>query len=588
MRSVFRRLHLATLAIGVALACAGGRLVVKGAAHEATAPAPYRDKFAVATENGMATRVGIEALRSGANAVDTAIAVAFALGVVQPASSGIGGGGFALVWDASQRKMTALDFREVGPGALDPAALEYRPKPPVATGRGAMIGVPGEIAGLYELHRRFGRRSFADDVAPAVALAENGYAASDHLARLALAYHAQINWSAQLHALFKPTDWAVGTGHRIVNHDLGRTLARIGAEGPKAFYDGNVAEEMVRAARAAGGTLSRADLRAYRSIEREPLKVNWEGHTVYTMPPPSAGGLLLAETLGMFSKADLEPLGLGTGAYDHLLAETFRGAIVDRMRAIGDPAFVDNNVSALMERVRLLDRRAHIALDQTRPSPKFFLQEHGTTHFIVVDAQGNVVSLTTTINDAFGAMVSTETTGVILNNELDDFATKAVTTMLRTGSETPESTVPETSTAAPGPNEPRAFARPTSSMTPTIAFKDGLPVLAVGGSGGLRIATGVTQAFLARTVFHETVERCVAGGRIHTPADEGPPQMPVIELDEDAPDALVQDLRSRGEIVRVVPNYSGIQMVAIDRGPGGATNITAASDPRKGGVARVE
>ena len=140
----------------------------------------------------------------------------------------------------------------------------------------------------------------------------------------------------------------------------------------------------------------------------------------------------------------------------------------------------------------------------------------------------------------------------------------------------------------PGPNEPRAFARPTSSMTPTIAFKDGLPVLAVGGSGGLRIATGVTQAFLARTVFHETVEKCVAGGRIHTPADEGPPQMPVIELDEDAPDALVQDLRSRGEIVRVVPNYSGIQMVAIDRGPGGATNITAASDPRKGGVARVE
>src|SRR5260370_37785197 len=147
MLSVFRRLHLATLAVGVALACAGGRLVVKGAAHEAPAPAPYRDKFAVATENGMATRVGIEALRSGANAVDTAIAVAFALAVVQPASSGIGGGGFALVWDASQRKMTALDFREAPPGALDPAALEYRPKAPVASGRGRLIGVPGKVPG---------------------------------------------------------------------------------------------------------------------------------------------------------------------------------------------------------------------------------------------------------------------------------------------------------------------------------------------------------------------------------------------------------------------------------------------------------
>jgi len=588
MRSAFRRLHLLPLALAVALACAGGRVIIRGAAREPAEPAAYRDKFAVATENGMATRVGIEALRSGANAVDTAIAVAFALGVVQPASSGIGGGGFALVWDASRRKVTALDFREVAPGGLDPAALEYRPKPPVVTGRGAMIGVPGEVAGLAELHRRFGRRSFAEDVAPAVALAENGYGVSDHLARLALAYHAQINWSSELHALFKPTGWAVGTGRHVVNRDLGRTLARIGSEGPRAFYEGNVADEMVRAARRTGGFLSAVDLRAYRPVEREPLKVTWEGHTVYTMPPPSAGGLLLAETLGMFSKADLEPLELGSGTYDHLLAETFRGAIVDRMRAIGDPAFVNNDISALMERMRLLERRAQIALDRTRPSPKFVLQEHGTTHFIVVDAQGNVVSLTTTINDAFGSMVSTETTGVILNNELDDFTTKAVTAMLTTGAAPPESMVPETSTAAQGPNEPRPFARPTSSMTPTIAFRDGLPVLAVGGSGGLRIATGVTQAFLARTVFQRPVAECVSAGRFHTPADEGPPQSAVLELDDDAPDGLVQDLKSRGEIVRLVPNYSGVQMVAIDRGPGGSVHISAASDPRKGGFARVE
>jgi gamma-glutamyltranspeptidase/glutathione hydrolase len=345
---------------------------------------------------------------------------------------------------------------------------------------------------------------------------------------------------------------------------------------------------MVRAARRTGGFLSLDDLRAYRPIEREPLKVTWEGHTVYTMPPPSAGGLLLAETLGMFAKADLEPLGLGSGAYDHLLAETFRGAIVDRMRAIGDPAFVNTDVSALMERMRLLDRRAHIALDRTRPSPKLFLQEHGTTHFIIVDAEGNIVSLTTTINNAFGAMVSTETTGVILNDELDDFATKAVTAMLTTGAVPPESRVPETSTAAQGPNEPRPFARPTSSMTPTIAFRDGLPVLAVGGSGGLRIATGVTQAFLARTVFQRSVADSVAAARVHTPTDEGPPQTPILELDEDAPEGLVQDLKNRGELVRMVPNYSAVQMVSIERGANGSLHISAASDPRKGGVARVE
>jgi gamma-glutamyltranspeptidase/glutathione hydrolase len=553
-----------------------------------------RDRFAVATENATATRVGIEALRSGANAVDTAIAIALTLGVVQPASSGIGGGGFALVWDAAQRKVTALDFREVAPGSLDPAALEYRPKTPIPTGRGRLIGVPGEVAGLTELHRRFGRRSFAEDAAPAIDIAANGYYASDHLARLALAYHAQLNWSEPLRQLFKPDGWAVGVGRRIVNAELAGTLRRIAEQGPRAFYEGSVAAEMVDAAQSAGGFLTAQDLRAYRPVEREPLKVTWEGHTVYTMPPPSAGGLLLAETLGMFGKADLEPLQLASGAYNHLLAETFRGAIADRMRAIGDPAFVKTNVSALMEKVRLLDRRAHIALDRTRPLPKVFIQEHGTTHFVVVDTQGNVVSLTTTINDAFGSMVGTDTTGVILNNELDDFTTKAASALFATGAGTTASRVPETSTGTEGPNEPRPFARPTSSMTPTIAFQDGLPVLVVGGSGGLRIATGVTQAFLARTVFQRPVVECVSMSRFHTPTDEVPsagPVLvagPVLELDENVPDAVVQDLKSRGEVVRVVPNYSAVQMVAIERGAGGAVHISAASDPRKGGVARVE
>jgi gamma-glutamyltranspeptidase/glutathione hydrolase len=492
------------------------------------------------------------------------------------------------VWDAHRRKVTALDFREVAPGSLDPAVLEYRPRVPVATGRGRMIGVPGEVEGLFELHRRFGRRSFADNAAPAVALAEQGYHVSDHLARLALAYHAQLNWSPQLHALFMPDGWAVGVGRRIVNRALAQTLRRLGTEGRKAFYEGNVALEMAQAAEETGGFLAPADLRAYRSIEREPLKVNWEGNTVYTMPPPSAGGLLLAETLGMFGKADLEQLHLGTGAYNHLLAETFRGAIVDRMRAIGDPAFVKTDVAALMEKVRLLDRRAQIALDRTRPAPRFFLREHGTTHFVVIDEEGNVVSMTTTINDAFGATVSTATTGVILNNELDDFSTKATTTLMATGAGASASEVPEASSGMEGPNEPRPFARPTSSMTPTLVFRDGLPVLALGGSGGLRIATGVTQVLLARMVFRCSVIDCVAMPRIHTPVDELPAGGPILELDEGTRDGVVQDLKARGETVRLLPNYSAVQMIAIERGERGALHMSAGADPRKGGLALVE
>jgi gamma-glutamyltranspeptidase/glutathione hydrolase len=587
MRLPISRLHLVPIVLGIALLAAAAPRPLRGRTSNASIAA-YRDSFAVATESAAATRVGIEALRGGAHAVDAAIAVALALGVVQPASSGIGGGGFALVWDAHQRKVTALDFREVAPGALDPAALEYRPRPAAATGRGRFIGVPGEVEGLLELHRRFGRRSLAEDAAAAIALAENGYYTSNHLARLALAYHAELNWSEPLHALFKPNDWAVGVGRRIVNPALGRTLRRIASEGRRAFYDGSIALEMVQAARATGGFLGLEDLHAYRAIEREPLKVSWEGSTVYTMPPPSAGGLLLAETLGTFSRADLESLQLGTGAYDHLLAETFRGAIVDRMRAIGDPDFVPTDVAALMEKVRLLDRRAHIALDRTRPAPKFFLEEHGTTHFIVIDGEENIVSMTSTINDAFGAKVSTATTGVVLNNELDDFSTKATAMLVSTGARASASEVPEESSGAAGPNEPRPFARPTSSMTPTLVFRDGQPIVALGGSGGLRIATSITQALLARMVFQLSAADCVAAPRLHTPVDEVPAGEPVLELDEGVPDAVVQDLRSRGEAVKLVPNYSAVQMIAIDRGRGGAVHMSAAADPRKGGVALVE
>jgi gamma-glutamyltranspeptidase/glutathione hydrolase len=595
MSAARRRLYLLPLVLCTALAGAGARVAWRGFDDHVPLPRAHVDHYAVATENATATRVGIEALRSGANAVDAAISIALTLGVVQPASSGIGGGGFALVWDAAQRKVTALDFREVAPGAIDPSELEYRPKEVIQSGRGRMIGVPGEVAGLAELHRRFGRRSFAEDAAPAIAVAEQGYATSDHLARLAVAFHAQINYSHPLKALFKPDGYAVGVGRRIVNRDLAATLRRIGAEGPKAFYEGEVAAEIVKAARETGSSMSLGDLRAYRPVEREPLKVEWEDHTVFTMPPPSAGGLLLAETLGMFGKADLEPLGFGSGAYNHLLAETFRGAIVDRMRAIGDPGFVKTDVSALVSQGRLRNRRAEIARDRTRATPRFVLREHGTAHFVVVDAAGNVVSLTTTINDAFGSLVSTETTGVILNDELDDFTTKAAAAAFQANAaRTPESLsdapsnaskVPASSTDTAGPNQPRPFARPTSSMTPTLAFRDGLPVLAIGGSGGLRIATGVTQAFLARMVFAVPVTDCVAVPRVHTPTDE---TSPVIEIDENVSESVVHDLRSRGETVRLGPNYSAVQMVAFDRGPGGALRLSAASDPRKGGVALVE
>jgi gamma-glutamyltranspeptidase / glutathione hydrolase len=573
-----RPLFLVPVVLAVIAVLVGARSVLTAPVRSLATVAPYRNHFAIATEHPMATRVGLEALRSGANAVDTAISVAFVLGVVQPGSSGIGGGGFAMVWDASQRKTTVLDFRETAPSAVDVAGLDERPRIVDGKGRGRSIGVPGEVAGLAELHRRFGRRPFADDVAPAIALAEGGYHVGPYLARLALAAHSEINWSEPLRALLKPAGWAVGTGARVVNRPLGSTLRRIAAEGKKGLYEGPVAREIVKAAGLVGGRLSEEDLAGYAVVERDPLVIHWEGMTVLTMPPPSAGGLLLAETLGMFGKADLDALRLGTGPYVHVLAEAFRGAMADRMRTIGDPAFVQADIAGLVDKARLRDRRAEIALEGTRPSPRFFLEEHGTTHLIVVDEHGNVVSLTSTINGAFGSMVSTETTGIVLNNELDDFTTKAADDLFsgaRGG-------------RGNGPNRPRPFARPVSSMTPTIVLKDGLPVLALGGSGGLRIPTGITEAFLAHTVFGQSVRQCVAMRRFHTPPDYEPPAGPLLELDYGAARDLQADLWARGEIIRLEPNYTGVQMVAIDRGSGGAVVLSAAADPRKGGFAAAE
>jgi gamma-glutamyltranspeptidase/glutathione hydrolase len=568
---VSRSLFVVPVIAALVSTALGTRALLSSLRSERPAGELYRDRFAVASESATATRVGMEALRAGANAVDAAITVALTLGVVEPESSGIGGGGFALVWDAAQRKVTALDFRETAPRGIDPAALEDRPKTPVEKGRGRMIGVPGEVAGLLELHRRFGTRSLAEDAAPAIALAENGYYTSNHLAQLALAYHDQLEWSRRLYTLFRPDDWCVGIGRKIKNPDLGGTLRRIAAEGRRGFYQGKVASEIVEAAQAAGSPMTDRDLSTYAPVEREPLTVGWEGYKVFTMPPPSAGGLMLAETLGMFGKADLQALGLGSGGYVHLLAETFRGAVADRMRSIGDPAFVKTDVAALTEKMRLLDRRGHIALDRTHPASRFVLKEHGTTHLVVVDGEGNVVSLTSTVNNGFGAFVSTETSGVLLNDELADFTTRA-----------------QAQPFGESPNVPRPLARPTSSMTPTIVLRDGLPELALGGSGGLRIATGVTEAFLARTVFGLSPMQSVSATRFHTPTDYTPPNGPVLELEYGASDAIVRDLRSRGETVQLVDDYSGVHMVSFDRGPGGALHMSAAADPRKRGAAAVE
>ncbi len=528
----------------------------------APAPPPRPHRFAVAAESATAARVALDILERGGSAADAAIAGALTSGVTHPVSSGIGGGGFAVVWDAKAREVRVLDFRETAPIGIRPSDYWKH----VEKKRGAWAGVPGEIAGLYDLHARWGKLAMADDVKAAADVAEGGFPLSAHMARALKWNEAWVRRSPR-YAFFVPGGALLAAKETVKNPALAATLRRVAAEGRAAFYGGAIAEDVVETARAGGSHLTVRDLREYKVIERPPLRATWEGYDVYTVPPESGGGLMVLETLRMHSRAELAGLGQGSGAYLHVLAETFRGAVADRVRTIGDPAFVKVDAEALAAEARMRARRAQISLTSTRPAERFAFDEGGTSHLVVVDEQGDVVSITTTVNNMFGCRLVTGG-GFVLNDELDDFTSQAIERRfgIRPGH---------------GPNSPRGGARPASSMTPTIVLEAGAPVLALGGSGGMKIPTATTQVLLSRLVFGRGVADAIAEPRIDTPPTGG------ISIDPVVPQALLADLAQRGEVVDATkPSFSAVQAIAIGV-KDGARFLDAGADPRKGGATLI-
>lgn len=515
-------------------------------------------RMAAASESELATREALAQMQAGGNAIDAAITAALVGGVTSPTSSGIGGGGFAVVWVAAEQKPFVLDFRETAPKTVDAAAFDARPLPDDQ--RGKLVGVPGEVAGLYSLHQRFGKRSWSEVVSPAARIAKTGFAVGKHLGEMLKWGEKSLKAEPGIASLYYPGGKPAVVGRRIVNPKLSRTLERIAAEGPKAFYEGAIAAELVERANRFGGALTTAELAAYKPVERKPIHVSWEGYDVYTMPAPSAGGLMLAQALRLYSSKELQQLGFASGAYHHVLAEAMRGAIADRMRHLGDPDHQKLDQAGLISQKRMAARKKKIALDRTHAIPRFGLEEHGTHHLVTADADGNVVSLTTTVNRLFGAKLVTEG-GVVLNDELNDFTSK--------------------SNVAPfgmqeSPNRARPGARPVSSMTPTIVVRGGQAVLALGGSGGTTIATNVTQVALARLVFGKDPRAAVSAPRFQVPTERA-----FILLEPGSDKKLVEDLEWRGEIVGTVRFMSSaVQLVAIENG-----RKIAASDPRKHGSA---
>jgi gamma-glutamyltranspeptidase/glutathione hydrolase len=500
-------------------------------------------------------------LRQGGSAADAAIVAALVAGVASPTSSGIGGGGFAVGWDAKTGAPYVLDFRERAPAAAQRDPFERRPLERKETAH--LTGVPGEVRGLFELHKRAGKLRWADLVNKAADRAKNGFPVARHLGGM-LAYAAgKLKPLPGFSALYYPGGKPAPVGSRLTNPRLAATLARIANEGPKAFYEGPVAENIVATAREHGSQMTLADLANYRPKVREPLHVKYEGYDVYTMPPPSAGGLMMVQALKMFPAEYLRLLGHGSPAYQHVLSEALRGAVADRMRYIGDPDFQEIDLQALVSDERMEERRKKISLDRTHSIPRFGLDEKGTHALVTSDRGGNVISLTTTINHLFGAKIMAEDSGVVLNNELDDFGSRAQVAPFG---------MKET------PNRLRPMARPVSSMTPTVVTRDGHPVLALGGSGGTAIATNATQTLLAALVFGHDPKTAVSADRFYIPTSGGH-----LMVEKGTNADHIADLEDRGEIVGTMPYSStAIQMLRFDQGL-----AKAGADPRKYGLGLV-
>ncbi len=510
-------------------------------------------------------------LRAGGNAVDAACAAALALGVVDPFASGLGGGGFALVYLAKTGKTVALDFRETAPAALSARWGGETGIPPQS---GLSVGVPGEPRGLAALVRRFGALPFSRCVEPALRLAR-GFAISPWLAQQ-IGEEVERNPTSGLDLLAKifSIDRQAATrlhaGDRVARPGLAATLERLRRKGPMAIYRGELARAIVRAVSASGGVLALRDLAGYKPLWRQPLATTFLGHRILTMPPPSAGGTIIVEALGILAnraadwKRQSGPL---SPAYLHDLAEALKHGFADRSRFLGDPAFtrvpLDHLLDARYHRelaLRIQPNRvlAHDAYGTPAKRPTEPPRDGGTAHVSVVDAAGNAVALTTTINLEFGARIVAG--GIVLNDQMDDFTTAP---------ERPDMFSLTGSSA----NRPAPGKRPVSSMSPTIVLGEHGVLLVTGAAGGPRIVSATLQILLDVVAFGLDARQAVAAPRIH---DQWEPD--VLSYEPGLPDEVVRALEGKGQQPKPRQDIGKANVIVRSRG-----GLDAAADPRSGG-----
>ncbi len=526
----------------------------------------------VSSQDALATRVGVDILRRGGNAVDAAVAVGFALAVTLPQAGNLGGGGFMLVHRAARNQTVAIDYRETAPAAATRDMFlgpDGEPDRAASTRGGKAVGVPGTVRGLAEAHRLYGsgRLTLADLVAPAEKLAREGIPVEAGLAdSLPRAAGLLGRWPSSRKVFFNG-DRPFGRDERLVQTDLADTLAAIAAGGPEAFYRGTIASRIAAAAQGAGGIMTEADLAAYEAVIRVPVRGTYRGHDIVSMPAPSSGGIHLIQILNVLEGFDLARMGAGSAGAVHLLAEAMKPAYADRATWLGDPARAQVPAGGLIAKSYADTLRAAIDPARARPAESIKagdplpFEPVETTHYSVIDAEGNAVANTTTLNFSYGLGLVAEGTGVLLNNEMDDFSAK-------TGAANAFGLIG-------GPaNAIRPGARPLSSMTPAFVFRDGRLVLVTGSPGGSRIISTVLQIIVNVLDFRMNLAQAVAAPRIH---HQWRPDRLMVE-EGLSPDTLAL-LRAWGHPV-VVGSSSGSANSVMRTEDG----LAGAADPRQRGT----
>ncbi|PMG75904.1 gamma-glutamyltransferase [Shewanella sp. 10N.286.51.B7] len=574
--SQFKPIAISTC-IAIALSLTAASTTSVSAANEqsifsraATAQPIWAKNGMVASQESLATRIGVDILKQGGNAVDAAVAVGFALSVTLPRAGNIGGGGFMMVHLAETNKTIAIDYRETAPAkAHKDIFLDEKgnANPKLSREHGLAVGVPGTVMGLELALTKYGTMSLKDVIKPAIGLANDGIVINSDLADSLDGLKRRISqWPSSAKIFYKKNGDSFSVNDKLVQTDLGHSLSLIAKHGSKGFYQGETAEKIVSAINLAGGIMSLDDLKNYTVVEREPVRGSYRGYEVVSMPPPSSGGIHIIEMLNVLENYPIQKLGHNTAQTLHLMTETMKHAYADRSEYLGDPDFNPVPIAALTSQKYADTIAKQIAFNKATPSAEIKAgdiapyESDQTTHYSVVDKWGNAVSNTYTLNFSYGSGLVAAGTGILLNNEMDDFSAKP-------GSPNGYGLIGGEANSVQGNK------RPLSSMSPTIVMKDGKPFLITGSPGGSRIITTTLQVIMNVIDHQLNVAEATAAPRIH---HQWLPDY--IGVETSLNDDTITLLESKGHKVKRSSAMGSTQSILINE-----HGIYGASDPRRAG-----